>query len=116
MDETLDKEPLPLGWFYATPEERESLEEELQKELPQGHLLFNKLVQVIAHRAGATDDILCQHLEEPDRYTVIHLTWSMKTEINEKHPTVEVDGRFPHFLAYEQRFQQVNPEPKDDQA
>lgn len=116
MDDTLEKEILPEGWFYATSVERESLGEELQRELPQGHTLFNKPVQIIAHRAGATDDILCRHLDEPDRYTVIHLTWAMKTEINEKHPTVEVDGRFQDFLAYEKRFQRVNAEPKDDQT
>lgn len=58
---------LPEGWFYATPEEQKSLWQELKKELPEGHLLFNKSVQVIAHRDGATDDILCQHLDEPNR-------------------------------------------------
>ncbi len=112
----LKKEILPVGWYYATPAERESLGEELQRELPQGHPLFNKPVQIIAHRAGATDDILCRHLDEPNRYTVIHLTWSMKTEIDTRYPTVEVDGRFQDFLAYEQRFWQVNAEPKDDQV
>lgn len=100
----MEQETLPEGWFYATSEERESLEEELQKELPQGHLLHNKRVQVNGHRDGATDDILCQHLDELDRYTVIHLSWSMKAEIDARFPTVEVDGSYQDFLAYERRF------------
>lgn len=98
------KTSLPEGWFYATPEEQKSLWKELKKELPAGHLLFNKSVQVIAHRDGATDDILCQHLDEPNRYTVVHLTWSMKREIDARYPPVEVDGSFADFIAYENKF------------
>jgi hypothetical protein len=92
---------LPEGWFSATPEESLSLWDELQNELPVGHILFHKPVKVIAHRSGATDDILCHHLNESNRYTIVHLTWSMRTEINEKYPTVEVDGSFEDFQNYE---------------
>jgi hypothetical protein len=91
---------LPEGWFYATLEESASLWDELQKEIPAGHILFHRPVKVIAHQNGTTDDILCNHLVEPDRYTMVHLTWSMKTEINEKYPMVEVDGSFEDFLNY----------------
>ncbi len=97
-------EILPKGWFYATSEEGASLWRELQTELSEGHILFQKPVQVIAHRNGATDDILCRHLDKPNRYTVVHLTWSMKTEINEKHPTVEMDVSFQDFMNYEKKF------------
>ena len=100
----MEKEILPEGWYYATSEESKSLWEELQKELPPGHLLFEKPVKVIAHRDGATDDILCQHLNEMNRYTVIHLTWSMSREIDEGYPAVEVDGSFADFLDYEESF------------
>ncbi|MBI5032892.1 MAG: hypothetical protein HZB51_20415 [Chloroflexi bacterium] len=96
-------EQLPEGWFYATPEESASLWKELQKELPKGHVLFHKRIQVMAHRHGATDDILCHHLDEPNRYTVVHLTWSMKTEINERFPTIEMDGSFHDFINYEKK-------------
>lgn len=100
----MEKEILPEGWFYATEEESKSLWNELQKELPEGHILFKKPIQVIAHRHGATDDILCKHLDEADRYTVIHLTWSMKTEIDERFPMVETDGSFAEFVDYESKF------------
>lgn len=100
----MKKKILPEGWYEATSEEAKSLWEELQKELPPGHLLFEKPVKVMAHRDGATDDILCQHLNEMNRYTVIHLTWAMSREVNEWHPTVEVDGSFADFLDYEESF------------
>ena len=100
-----DKSPnLPKGWFYAATDESLSLWDELQRELPEGHSLFHVPVRVIAHRAGATDDILCVHLNETDRYTVIHLTWSMKTEINEKFPAIEMDGTFEDFQKYEKQY------------
>lgn len=100
----MEKENLPEGWVYATVEESQSLWNELQTELSQRHLLFEKPVQVIAHRRGATDDILCKHIDEADHYTVIHLTWSMKTEIDERFPMVEVDGSFSEFVDYESNF------------
>lgn len=99
-----NKIPLPEGWFYTTSEEQKSLWKELQKELPEGHLLFNKSIQVIAHRNGATDDILCKHLDEANRFTVVHLTWSMKREMDERYPWVEVDGSFEDFIDYENNF------------
>ena len=67
-------------------------------------MLFQKQVNVIAHRNGATNDILCNHLMEPFRYTVVHLTWSQKTEINEKFPMLEVDGSFEDFQNYEKKW------------
>jgi hypothetical protein len=100
----MEREILPEGWFYATEEESKALWKELQKELPPGHILFERPVQVIAHRRGATDDILCKPLDEENRYMVIHLTWSMKMETNEGLPTVEVDGSFEDFVEYESKF------------
>ena len=38
-----------------------------------------------------------------ERFTVIHLTWLGKTEINEHHPGVEFDGSFDGFVAWEKR-------------
>ena len=94
---------LPDGWFASDPEHADLLHAELQRELPPGHLLFDVPVTVIAHREG-TDDILCRRKADPDRMTVVHLTWIGRTEINDKHPTVQVDGTFDDFLAYERQF------------
>jgi hypothetical protein len=91
---------LPEGWFVSDPETSADMEQELVRELPPGHLLDGKAVRVVAHRMG-TDDILCQHLADPLRFTVIHLTWIGRTEIDHQHPCVEADGSFEDFLAYE---------------
>jgi hypothetical protein len=95
--------PLPEGWFHSDEAEAARLHEELLRELPPGHLLHAIPVDVVAHREG-TDDILCQHQEDRNRFTVIHLSWSMKEEINDKHPWVEDDGDYESFLRYEGRF------------
>ena len=100
----MEKKALPEGWYYATSEESKALWIELQKELPPGHLLFEKPIKVIAHRDEATDDILCEHIDKTHHYTVIHLTWSMSREVDERHPTVEMDGSFEDFLEYEKSF------------
>ena len=81
-----------------------SLERELSIELCPGHLLSGRKVKVIANRHG-TDDILCWHVEEPARFTVIHLSWSGAEEIKD-HPWVEADGSFDDFLAYEEKYHQ----------
>jgi hypothetical protein len=101
MKRYLDK--LPKGWFPTDPKRAETFQAELQRELPNGHLLKGRTVLILAHREG-TDDILCQHIDEPDRFIVVHLSWIGKTEINAQHPFVEVDGSFDDFLAYESSF------------
>ena len=90
---------LPEGWFPTNPKRAETFQAELQRELPNGHLLKGRTVLILAHCEG-TDDILCQHIDEPDRFTVVHLSWIGKTEINAQHPFVEVDGSFDDFLEY----------------
>jgi len=49
------------------------------------------------------DDVLFRHRDDPDRFTVVHLSWLGRTEINAQHPTVEFDGSFSEFLADEAR-------------
>ncbi len=94
---------LPDGWLLSNPEQAANFHAELCRELPPGHILYKVPVEVVAHREG-TDDILCRHLENSDRLTVIHLTWLMREEIGPNHPTVEVDGDINDFYAYERRF------------
>lgn len=96
-------ERLPEGWFVSDPKWASSLYAELQIELPEGHILYGKDVKVIAHREG-TDDILCWHKDDNSHYTVVHLTWSMKKEIDNEFPYIECDGSFDDFLEYEAKF------------
>ena len=100
---------LPLGCFYPDSENAQNLFEELQRELPPGHLLAGRAVETFAWREGATDDVLFRHRDEPERFTVIHLSWLGRTEINALHPTVEFDGTFAEFLAFEGSFHAPDP-------
>jgi hypothetical protein len=93
---------LPEGWFRPDMDETRSLHAELQRELPPGHILYGVPVVTFATRRGI-DDVLFRHQNEPDRFTVIHLSWLGRTEINAQHPTVEFDGSFSDFLAEEER-------------
>jgi hypothetical protein len=95
---------LPEGWFY--PEDSgiaAGLHAELQRELPPGHLLFGHAVETFAYRRDQ-DDVLFRHQDEPDRFTVIHLTWIRKREINAEHPSVCFDGPFERFFAEEETY------------
>lgn len=92
---------LPDGWFIASPEQKASLEKELHLELPKGHALFGIPIKIVAHRDGATDDVLCKHLEADDLYSVVHLTWRMREEIHAEFPLIECQGTFQQFLEYE---------------
>ena len=96
-------QPLPDGWFESDSEESSVRHAELQRELPPGHILYRRPVSVVAHREG-TDDILCHHQDEPERFTVIHLSWIGREEIDAQHPTVETDGDYDSFLEYESAF------------
>lgn len=104
--------PLPEGWYYPDQETAALLHAELLRELPSGHLLYGRTVETVAWRDGATDDVLFRHVDEPARFTVIHLTWLGRTEINAQHPTVEFDGTFAGFLAEEERVYGLKP-PSD---
>ena len=94
---------LPLGWYYPDAEDAQALITEFQRELPPGHLLDGVPVDVFAWREGATDDVLFRHRNQTDRFTVIHLSWLGRTEINAQHPTVAFDGTFAEFLAEDER-------------
>jgi hypothetical protein len=100
---------LPLGWFYPDHATALHLHEELLRELPVGHLLAGRRVQPFAWREGASDDVLFWHIDEPARFTVVHLSWIGRTEINALHPSVEFDGSLDGFIAQEERLYELTP-------
>ena len=109
--ETTFRPSLPEGWIYPDAEEAQRLFSELQRELPPGHLLDGVAVNVFASADGI-DDVLFRHRDHPDRFTVIHLSWLGRTEINAQHPTVEFDGSFAEFLTDQKhRYGLTPPEP-----
>jgi len=100
---------LPLGWYYPDTEDAQRLLAEFERELPPGHLLDGVAVDAFAWREGATDDVLFRHRHQPERFTIIHLSWLGNTEINAQHPTVEFDGTLADFLAWEERLYGLTP-------
>ncbi|WP_203654971.1 hypothetical protein [Actinocatenispora rupis] len=71
---------------------------ELAAEVHPGHPLHGVDVTVVAHALGS-DDILCRHVAEPDRYAVVHLTWSGRPEVG-SCPTVDCDGTWADIREY----------------
>src|ERR1700685_1451945 len=92
---------LPEGWFSADPEQAKRLLDELQRELRPGHVLYGVRLETFAHRDDATDDVLFRHVDEPTRFTNVHLTWLGREEIDRHHPSVTFDGPFDAFIASE---------------
>ena len=91
------------GWHFPDAAIAQSLHGELQREVPPEHLLYGRAVETVAYRQDQ-DDVLFRHQDEPDRFTVIHLTWTRKREINAEHPSVCFDGTFAEFFTAEEKF------------
>ena len=100
---------LPEGWSHATDEVRESHGGEYYRELPPMHPLSGIPIELVAYREG-TDDILMKHLNEPDRFTVVHLSWLMRQELP-NHPRVEFSGTHAEFLEWEYANWGLKPTP-----
>lgn len=102
QNKNTNRPQLPEGWEYPDAEAGAGLHDELQRELPHGHLLYGVAVETFAAAIG-NDDVLFRHMNQQDRFTVIHLTWIGKTEINAQHPAVEFDGTYAEFLEDQER-------------
>ena len=99
MPSTPENFELPEGWLRPTADAAEHFHAELQRELSPGHLLHGAAVETFAF-LGGTDDVLFRHRGMPGRFTMVHLTYRGRTEINSQFPNVEFDGSFSGFLAY----------------
>lgn len=96
METTPHVYALPDGWVWPDAETLLYFDDELQRELHSLHPLYR--VRVMAFAAhDTTDDVLFRHCDEPNRFTVVHLTWAGRTEIP-GYPSVECDGSFATFL------------------
>ena len=94
---------LPEGfWLPLAADEAASRLAELYREAIPGHLLYGVLLQALAD-ACDNDDVLFQHLENPERFTVAHLTGCGGPEIDVHHPTIEFDGTWAEFVVDQQR-------------
>lgn len=69
-------------------------------EVSAGHPLFEVALEVVAHDV-AFDDVLCRHVEDPERFTELHLTWAGRAE-SFGLPSIECDGGWADFLRLQQ--------------
>ncbi len=97
----------PEGWHQASDERAEQLADKLTQAVGGQHILYGKRLRVVAYRHQyCIDELLCQHPEEEDLFTLLHLVWSLTTsETHRAAPIVEVHGCFQDFLNYERDVQ-----------
>ena len=93
--------PLPVGWLEVTATRAANLVRELHLELAPGHLLYQCAVRTVA-ACGSNDDVLFQHTADLERYTVVHLTYRGKPELDTHYPTIVADGSWAEFLRQQQ--------------
>ncbi len=74
-------------WSAIDEARRKGFEEELESELPLGHVLAGQTIRAIAARADQ-DDILFEVIGVG--YAVVHLTWSRRCESNPLWPSTEL--------------------------
>jgi len=70
--------PLPEGW-YLTDEEDDCYNKELYVELAEGHALYGQPLRVVMCD-GLHQEVMCQHLDKENCYSMVHLTWSGREE------------------------------------
>jgi len=58
---------------------------QLQREIPDGHLLSNKALKTIARRQDC-DDVLFELINDEFIYAVVHLTWATHKLSNQSYP------------------------------
>ena len=97
----------PKGWQQASDEKAERLADKLTQAVGEQHVLYGKRLRVVAYRhQDGVDELLCQHPEEEDLFSLLHLVWSLSTsETHRAAPIVEVHGSFQDFLNYERDVQ-----------
>ena len=97
----------PEGWQQASDEKAERLVDKLTQAVGEQHVLYGKRLRVVAYRhQDGVDELLCQHPEEEDLFSLLHLVWSLTTsETHRAAPIVEVHGSFQDFLNYERDVQ-----------
>jgi hypothetical protein len=81
---------LPEHWsdLSEEPGQRQALTDQLHRELPVGHVLDGRDVELIA-RCRRCDDILI-HLRDHGEYGIVHLTWRKGPEISPAWPSTDL--------------------------
>ena len=69
---------------------------ELNKELPEKHVLFGKPVKALARRTDC-DDVLFEITDGSKQFAVVHLTWSGKQDLHTNFPWTEIFASLEEF-------------------
>ena len=88
---------MPGGWRHVSNDETRKLLAELARELSPKHSLAGVELEVLA-RSEANDDVLFRRVDDPERVTVVHLTWRGAIEGDPRWPSVVFDGSFDDFV------------------
>jgi hypothetical protein len=73
-----------------------ALAAELERELPEKHVLYKKPVKALARRTDCVD-VLFQICDSSEQFAIVHLTWSGKQELHTKFPWAEIFTLFAEF-------------------
>lgn len=76
---------LPRGWRALSQEHKQAHEAELNRELPAGHQLHGRAIEVVAACKGCDDDLV---RTSDGSWIRVHLTWSGTTEPDADWPSV----------------------------
>ena len=82
-----NEKEFPKPWYFI--ESDGTFERELEKEVGEGHILFNKKLIAIGRKDGH-DDVLFCFVENPSMLTAVHLTWKGEKERNYSWPRAKI--------------------------
>lgn len=90
---------LPEHWSDLSdePSQRRALTDQLHRELPVGHVLDGRDVELIA-RCRRCDDVLV-YLPDDGEYGIVHLTWRKEPEISPAWPSTDLHADPAALLA-----------------
>src|SRR5258706_11895187 len=91
--------PKAWGWYCPNEHLAQILRAQLRRSLPERDFLSLELLSYHQDR----DDVLLRHQDQPDRFTVIHLTQQTATM---QSPAV-FDGSFSDFVAREHKRHEI---------
>ena len=79
---------------------KEYFKSELVKEINKEHILYGIEVKEIARREDC-DDVLFLLLDGSNRYAVVHLTWSGKSEDSKNYPRTRLYNNIEELIKEE---------------
>ena len=90
---------LPDNWEAISGNLRQSLADQLAKEIAEGHVLYGIKTEAVAARRGTDLDVLFHLRDGSNRYAVVHLTWSRLAD-SPPIPWSEVYDSYEEFVTH----------------